>query len=258
MFLDLMMSGKHMTIVIDIETVPKQGDSYSEFLKEEEENFKAPSSLNKGQAVEDLGGDPNNKEWKFKSKDDVIALWEKKFSKEKAPEVAEEKWRKTALDGSKGEIISIAYRGIDFDVQGIYRKLDEPEDEFLSVALGRLAEGMNGANPFFAGHNIAAFDLKFIYHRCVINKVKPPFAIPFGGYHGKDYFDNMIAWTGYRNDRISQVNLAKALGLPGKSSDIDGSKVWDFIRAGKYDEVVEYNKDDVNQAFEIYSRLNFF
>ena len=66
----------------------------------------------------------------------------------------------------------------------------------------------------------------------------------------------MQAWAGYKG-RISQDNLAKALGIPGKPDDIDGSKVWDFVKAGKVDRVAEYNTYDVATVVEIHRRINF-
>ena len=116
--------------------------------------------------------------------------------------------------------------------------------------------GVNGRPPFFIGHYIGGFDLKFILHRCIILGVEPPFGIPAHGRHGKDFYDTMIAWAGSKG-RISQDNLCKVLGIEGKPHDIDGSKVWGFVKEGRIDEVVEYNKDDVEKNRKIYNRLNF-
>ena len=56
---------------------------------------------------------------------------------------------------------------------------------------------------------------------------------------------------------MSQDNLCKALGIKGKPDDIDGSKVWDFYKAGKIDEIEDYNRDDVDKVRQIYNRINF-
>ena len=66
----------------------------------------------------------------------------------------------------------------------------------------------------------------------------------------------MPAWAGAGN-RISLDKLCKALGLPGKADDIDGSKVWDFVKAGRIAEVAEYCKDDVRKARACHERIVF-
>ena len=39
--------------------------------------------------------------------------------------------------------------------------------------------------------------------------------------------------------------------------EIDGSKVWDYYKEGKIDEIEQYNRQDVEQARLIYKKLNF-
>ncbi len=87
--------------------------------------------------------------------------------------------------------------------------------------------------------------------------VKPPFKLPFNGRHGSDFFCTQIAWAGFKG-RASQDSICNALGIDGKPDDIDGSKVWDFVRDGKVKRVEEYNIDDVEKNREIYKRLTFY
>jgi len=246
-------------VFIDIETIPGQGNLES-YLAEAKANFKAPSSLTKGKACEDLGltGDKA----KYTSKDDAIRLWCEKFSEEKAPEVAEHEWRKEALDGAKGELWSIAW-----SVDGIMSQIDrgdidslESEFDFM-CRFNELLEAQltnekshNVQQANFIGHNVV-FDIKFILHRSIILGVKPVCELPFDGYHGRDYFCTSKAWAGVR-DRISLDNLCKALSLSGKG-DIDGSKVWDALRGGRYKDVAEYNIDDVEKVIQAHKKLTF-
>ena len=55
--------------------------------------------------------------------------------------------------------------------------------------------------------------------------------------------------------------LCRALGLPQKGDeigeDIDGSKVWDFVQAGRLDDVATYCCGDVERVREVYNRLTF-
>jgi len=243
-------------VYLDVETVPAQSGlhSYENYLKEEKENFKAPSDFTKGQACADLGlsGDKA----KYTSKSDAISLWEAKFAEEKAPEVADEKWRKTSFDGSAGELISMAWAVGDEIILSVSRQLGGSEAQMLQDFFDRLSDTLGRKTPYFIGQYLAGFDLKFIFHRAVILGVKPPFELPFNGRHGSDFFCTQIAWAGY-GGRMSQDNLCKALGIEGKPDDIDGSKVWDFVNAGKVERVEEYNRDDVNKVRQIYKRLTF-
>lgn len=244
-----------MNVYLDIETIPAQGDSFNEYLESEKMEFKAPSGLTKGQACADLGLTGNDA--KFTSKDDAIRLWEDKFAEEKAPEVAEEKWRKTSFDGSAGEIISIAWAIGNEDIDCSYRDLGQKEEVVIQNFFNAIEEGVGrNKQPFFVGQFIAGFDLKFIFHRAAILGIKPPFDLPFDGYHNRDFYCTQIAWAG-RSGRMSQDNLCKVLGIQGKPDDIDGSKVWDFVKAGDVERVAEYNKDDVNKVRQIYKRLTF-
>lgn len=246
-------------VPIDIETIPSQG-GYESYLEDAKANFKAPSTMTKTKACADLGltGDTA----KYKSKDDAIADWEKKFAEEKAPEVAEFNWRKEALDGAKGEVWSIAW-SVDGSMYQVDRgALSELENEadflfrFYSMLELQLTpeDSRNTHEAMFIGHNVV-FDLKFLIHRSIILGVRPCTPMPFDGYHGRDYYCTSKAWAGIR-DRISLDNLCKALGLSGKG-DIDGSKVWDALVAGRYADVAEYNIDDVQKVIDAHKKLTF-
>lgn len=245
-----------MNVYLDIETIPAQSGpyNYEHFLSEAKSNFKAPSSLTKGQACEDLGLTGNDA--KYTSKDDAIKLWEAKFAEEKAPEVAEENWRKTSFDGACGEIISIGWAIGEGRIESVHRGLGESEAELLEGFFKHLDQKLNGRPPFFIGQFLAGFDLKFIFHRAVILGVEPPFNLPFNGRHGSDFYCTQIAWAGFKG-RMSQDNLCKALGIQGKPDDIDGSQVWNFVKAGNVQRVAEYNEDDVCKVRQIHKRLTF-
>lgn len=241
-----------MNVFIDIETIPGQG-RYDEFLQEAIDNFKAPSNLTKTQACADLGltGD----DAKYTSKDDAIAKWIERFSEEKAPEVAEHNWRQTALDGSQGEVISVAW-AVEDDVVNSYSRTPKNSESFcLKMIFENISHDLKRRPPIFIAHN-AKFDLKFLYRRAVILGIEPPFRLPFRGRHGNDYYCTSEAWCEY-GERVSLNNLCKALGIEGKPDDIDGSKVWDFVKAGNVGRVAEYNEYDVEMLRKVYNRLTF-
>lgn len=246
-----------MLIPMDIETIPGQKpELYGDYLQAAFNDFKAPSTLTKHQASIDLKLD--DKEIKLFSKDEVISEWVEYFKSIKASEIAEQEWRKTSFDGGLGEVISIAAR-CGKNVFCSYRRLDSAEKLLLISFFDWIRDQCefkgHVTTPFFIGHNIP-FDLKFLFRRAVILGIDPKFELPFNGMHGRHYFCNSQAWSS-RGDRISQNNLAAALGIPLKPDDIDGSKVWDFVKSGDVKRVSEYNLYDVNTVVKIYNRLNF-
>lgn len=222
-----------MNIYLDIETIPAQGDCRDLIAA----STSHPASI---------------------KKPETIAQWhegEGKYAGVREA-VIEERWRKTALDGTYGEIISIAWAvGAKGIIHNISRTLEEPEAFLIGAALEEIKDGLGERHPYFIGHNIT-FDMKFLFRRCLVNNISPPFKIPFRGRHDGSFFCTMEDWCGY-GDRISQDNLCKALGIEGKPNDIDGSKVWDFVKAGDVARVAEYNVDDVDKVRQIHQRLTF-
>jgi len=240
-----------MNVYLDIETIPDQSKDAIEKIAKTL-TIKCPHST-KDQIGKDLRMPAED--IKFTSKADLEARWLKEFSKKHAAVQAEESWRKTSFDGGAGEIISIAWAVGDSSVSTVSRSLDDSESELIRRFHSQVIEDLNGRPPFFIGHNIK-FDLKFLFRRCIILGVAAPHPYAFNGRHEKDYFDNSQAWCEFK-EYISQDNLAKILGLKGKSDEIDGSKVWDFVKAGKVNDVALYNADDVIQLRQIYKKLTF-
>ena len=248
-------------LVIDIETIPDQREGALEvFIKQEQENFTAPSGLTKEQAAADLGmTDPG--EIKYTSKDKMIALWTERFREEKAPEVAENKWRKTALDGSRGEIVVIGYEIIDHKSPLVFsRGIGDPESLVIKSFFRDLQSEIRSAHQHseqirFIGHNIEAFDLRFLWQRSVIRGIEPPCNLQMSRYSDR-LFDTMTQWAGFGN-RISLDNLCSALGVPSPKSEIDGSMVWDYVRDGRILEVSDYCATDVTATRLCFQRMTF-
>lgn len=224
-----------MNLFIDIETIPQQPEL--EAKAEIAKNIQAPAQM---------------------SKPETIAAWhagEGSYAGVKES-LIEETYRKTSFDGGKGEIISVAFAGMEGPVLKCHRGMFAEESEMLEAVKFELLSMLGGKAPWFIGHNIGGFDLKFLFQRFVINRVNPQIDFKHWGRHGSQYYDTMQAWAGYGN-RVSQDSLCKALGIEGKPEGIDGSKVWDFYKAGKIVEIADYNADDVEKVRAIYKRMNF-
>jgi predicted PolB exonuclease-like 3'-5' exonuclease len=68
--------------------------------------------------------------------------------------------------------------------------------------------------------------------------------------------DTMTMFAGFGN-RISLDKLCRVLGIDSPKDGIDGSKVYDYLRDGKIEEVAAYCKRDIKATREAYHRLSF-
>ena len=231
-----------MNIFFDIETIPGQNPSVMKQIiadaEEAKRNIKVPKTHKKPETI-----------------DAYIA--------EKSEEIdagMDDAYRKTALDGTVGQIAVISFAFDGAEPVRIYSNDYSTQerdvvDEFFSVLTG-VFNASRMTRPVFVGHNILNFDLPFIWKRAVILGIKPPAFIPFKAKPwDTTIFDTMIEWSGTRNF-ISQDKLSRALGNQGKG-DIDGSKVWDYVSAGRIAEVAEYCASDVIAVRENFKRMTF-
>lgn len=221
-----------MRITVDIETVPGQQPGLLERIKE---TIKPPATYKKPES---------------------IAEW----MQNNASTEAELAWRKTALDGAVGQICVIGYAIEDEEPVALYSEDYAGGDADLLKAffesINKLRADGKPVRPYFIGHNITGFDLPFIFHRAVINNIPLPDGFPIHPKPwGNECFDVMNYWAGPRN-YISLDNLCSALGIEGKGS-IDGSLVWDYVRAGRISEIAEYCKHDVSITRAAFNRLTF-
>lgn len=179
----------------------------------------------------------------------------------------EEAWRRTSFDGALCHIVAIGWA------------LDDQKPRVLHSGEGwpSLLAEMKLLKQFFAafseipserqvttrwiGHNVVDFDLRVIYQRAVVHGVRPPLTIPFESKPwGDRVYDTMAAWCGGRS-RVSLDKLCRVLGIAPKGAElgdeIDGSKVWDFVKAGKLADVAIYCGGDVERVREVHQRMTF-
>lgn len=221
------------------------------------ENFKAPSGLSKGQAAIDLGLTDKD-EIKFTSKDDMIARWEKELAETKSADVAQAQWEKTSFNPDVAPIACICMyteRGKhEFSLLGGHNEESMLHEFHGTIDLLCHKNGAQVTKPNFIGHNLAKFDMPFIWKRSVINDVTTCQGVKWNdAKHGYNCYDTMIAWAGYGN-RISADNLSKLLGIKGKTEGMDGSLVYDTWQADPQ-KVIDYCHDDVAMVKAIHERL---
>lgn len=158
-------------------------------------------------------------------------------------EKAQEAWEKTALDGFKGHVCCIVRDDKRYIMQDV-----DAEKDILEWFFSDMKECV------LVGHNIIGFDIQFLTRRALVLGVKlpgewiwPRALKPWD----KSVFDTMTALGG--KDWISLDNLAKALGIKGKSGN--GGAVNFMWQNGMHDEIAEYCADDVRVVREIHQRF---
>jgi len=111
----------------------------------------------------------------------------------------------------------------------------------------------------FVGHNIFDFDMRFIYQRSIILGVRPTQDLSFARYRNNPIFDTMYEWSKWSmNDKISLDILSRAMGIKSpKDGGIDGSKVYDYFKKGRLEEIYKYCMADAEAVREIYKRMVF-
>jgi len=194
------------------------------------------------------------------SKAETIAAWER----EKKPALIEEAVKKTSFDGTFGKIICIGWAFDDEPAQAVC-KHDECDvlnaffDAMNTMASQNNKSGsINAIKPVFVGHNVVAFDLRFLWQRCVINGIKPPSFIPFNAKPWDSVVaDTMLLWSPERERRISLDKLCTALSVKTSKDGMDGSNVWQAYKDGKIAEIAKYCADDVRAVRDCYRRMTF-
>lgn len=111
----------------------------------------------------------------------------------------------------------------------------------------------------FVGHNIFDFDMRFLYQRSIVHRVRPTQDIPFVRYRNAPMYDIMHEWTKWNpKGWVTLDELARSLGIKSsKEGELDGSKVFEFYKNGKLDEIYDYCNADVEVTRAIYKRMAF-
>lgn len=181
------------------------------------------------------------------------AATESERSKWKSKDIAEDDealFRASALSGNFGRIFCIGYAIDDEPARIIGGNEVKILDEWWKVAAGAAK---------FIGHNVINFDIPFLYKRSIINKCSPSQLLPIKNFETVTIYDTDKQWNRWLyQSSIKLHHLAIALGLPSSKEDgIDGSQVYDFYLKGKFKEIYEYCKRDVELTRKIYKRMIF-
>lgn len=182
------------------------------------------------------------------SKAETIAAWEA----EKKPALVTEAVARTALSGLHGRVCCIGWAWDD----GAPKSVLFPESEFttLTTAFARISlDAPQWGNPVIIGHNVANFDIRFLWQRAFVHGAAVPSWLPRNVKPwSNEVFDTMAAWAG--TGTISLDNLCKALGVPGKG-EVDGSMVAGMWQRGEFDAIQEYCRSDVERVRNVHRKM---
>lgn len=170
----------------------------------------------------------------------------------------DEAYRKTSLDGAFGQICVIGWALDDAQPQTVHG-LDE---RAVLRAFGESLSIPRSAHftTCVVGHNVSAFDLRFLAQRHIVNGIRPPMVIARSAqakpWEVEKVFDTMVQWSGV-GSRITLDKLCKALGVKSPKGEIDGSKVWDAVRDGRLVDVANYCARDVEVVRQVHLRMTY-
>lgn len=212
------------TVFLDIETIPTQrADVRERFMAE----VKAPGNIKKPESIE---------AWLAENREDAAA----------------EAIAKTSFNPAHGHICTIGWAVDDGEVTVAHAERVEQEGDILEAFFSALH---TFDRHTFVGHNVGAFDIRFILCRAVVLGIPIPRSIPRDPKPWeKTIFDTMTAWAGARGT-ISMDNLAEALGLPGKDG-FDGSMVAGAWANGEHQRIADYCAEDVERTRQIWQRFD--
>jgi len=219
-------------IFLDIETIPTQRQDVRDYIAS---TVTHPGNIKKAES---------------------IAAW----NENEKPAAVEEAVGKTSFDGAFGQVVCIGFDLSDNGEPATVFGLDEAA--LLRNFNNALAEILDPSDMFtttIVGHNVSAFDLRFLVQRYMVNGIRPHPVIARAAqakpWESDKVYDTMIQFAGVGN-RISLDKLCMALGLPGKDG-VTGADVWPMVQAGKLQEVADYCASDVRKTRAVFRRMTF-
>lgn len=179
----------------------------------------------------------------------------------------EEAYRRTGLDGAFGQVCVIGWAVNDGEPKYL-RATDLSllaEAELLAgftATLSSVIPANEVLSTTVIGHNVLNFDLRFLVQRHIIYGIRPHTVIARAAqakpWEQDRVYDTLVQWGGAGAKAGGSLDkLCKALSIPSPKGAIDGSKVWDFVKAGEIDQVAAYCAKDVAATRAVHRRMTF-
>lgn len=150
-------------------------------------------------------------------------------------------------------------------VEGVWRvgSLGAPHigDRTETDLISALAARVDSLRPTLVTFNGNGFDMPVLRYRAMVNGIAAqgltsrPYFKRYDQAH-VDLCDELASFQS--NAKASLDDLCKMMGLPGKPDGIDGSKVWQHVRAGRIQECADYGETDVVNTYRVWLRYELF
>ncbi len=165
-----------------------------------------------------------------------------------------------SLNATSGRILSIAVHvgsvaGFPVDglpgndsehAFGIDEAGNEREESEALTGFLKLMSDFDPGCDVIVGHNIIGFDLPFIFQRCLANNLTVKPFVDLSEFNVQGVYDTMRAWWLGGRNRVALDDVAWALGIESsKTSEVEGSRVFELYQAGRLADIREYNLNDV-------------
>ena len=221
------------TLFLDIETLPAIDPWVVALL---EEAVKVPGSM---------------------KKEETIATWKK----EERPKLLKDAVSKSALDGTYGrvccigaavnELPAVTFIGEESNV--LLAFFEHVEKAFVTQdALGKRID----LPVTLVGHNLRAFDLRFIWQRSVILGIHRPVCLPWKvSRYDAHIQDTMELWNPDTAKRISLDKLCRVLGVRSPKRDFNGAMVAEAWARRQLVKIADYCAEDVEATRECWWKM---
>src|SRR5829696_7398850 len=135
---------------------------------------------------------------------------------------------------------------------------ERTEAELLQGFVNRIDD----LRPHLISFNGASFDLLVVRYRCLVHSISAPGLDRRNYFHryGESHTDVCDLLSCFSSQgKLSLNALCCALALPSPKSDgMDGSKVGEYVAAGRIAEVAAYAEGDVIATYRVWLRINSF
>lgn len=233
-------------LFLDIETVPAQRPDIISHI-EESMRDELSSALNDVKAPANYKDEEKIAEYVCGRRTSIKADFSEKLA---------EKIAATGLDGAFGQVLCIGWAWNNGPIRTAYSTSLTGSGEHDTILEFFLDMPAGFRKACVVGHNVAAFDLRFLKQRAMVLGIRPPLSIPFDAKPwDESIFDTMVQFAGV-GKTISLDKLCRAFGMDGKG-DIGGADVWPMAQAGRFKEIAEYCADDVRKTRDVYRRMTF-